>query len=343
MRPNKIDEKIRKLIDFCKSYPELWTLKSNKKERDIYFSKIEDEKERTKLQNEYKKAKATYSYITRHRKYIEEQYGELFQELINAGVGGVFGYNNEVVSLAEKYFNVNGKKKFQNENEKINAEEKFMKFLAGMSVLYGGMDNFRNAYVESLITGEEIIPEEYRDNFIRAFDLNQPDYIYRQDSMYTRLLEELYNKKITIVDYDGLECAMDEAMERRLSAKGTAIIKSHCGLNGSTETLEQISKKIGISRERVRQIEEISKNKLRDDTTRKMLFCYINEIVDVDAEEEFIRKYFEYNDIFVGEKKELDQSVKEELQKIIEIGEDKKEEREENVKILSQLPKTMLR
>lgn len=110
------------------------------------------------------------------------------------------------------------------------------------------------------------IKEEQIENIFRAYrshlSLNAP----LGENEDTRYLDLLENPNYIPYDEQILQSALTKKireMLKGLSPREEKILRMRFGFDGEPKTLEKVGKEIGLSRERVRQIEEQAKKKLR--------------------------------------------------------------------------------
>ena len=75
--------------------------------------------------------------------------------------------------------------------------------------------------------------------------------------------------------YDDLEAEL-QSLYRRRSNIPRQILEMRFGLNGENQTLEEVGKKLKVTRERVRQIEERAIRKLRHPQASRILKDYLD-------------------------------------------------------------------
>ncbi len=105
---------------------------------------------------------------------------------------------------------------------------------------------------------------------MKNFARSVPKERYRLDRFVTGT-EEVMDFVGGLAGYDSHACSLSELRDSlevvlaQLSARERSIVVGHFGINssGRTQTLEQISRQIGLSKERVRQIERGAMDKLR--------------------------------------------------------------------------------
>lgn len=111
------------------------------------------------------------------------------------------------------------------------------------------------------------IREEDIETILRAYrthlSLNTPLKDREQETPYLELLE---NPNYIPYDDQIIQFALHDQINellKDLSPREEKIIRMRFGFNGESKTLEGIGKEIGLSRERVRQIEKRAKNRLK--------------------------------------------------------------------------------
>lgn len=95
----------------------------------------------------------------------------------------------------------------------------------------------------------------------------------------TRYLDMLESKDMPSIEEGLVRSSLAsevDALLQELSPREQEILKMRFGFNGDPMTLEEIGKKIGLSRERVRQIETKAKRRLRARARMKALHDYLN-------------------------------------------------------------------
>lgn len=105
---------------------------------------------------------------------------------------------------------------------------------------------------------------------MKNFARSVPKERYRLDRFVTGT-DEVMDILGGLAGYDSHACSLSELRDSlevvlaQLSARERSIVVEHFGINssGRTQTLEQISRQIGLSKERVRQIERGAMDKLR--------------------------------------------------------------------------------
>ncbi len=95
----------------------------------------------------------------------------------------------------------------------------------------------------------------------------------------TRYLDMLESKDMPSIEEGLVRSSLASevnALLQELSPREQEILKMRFGFNGDPMTLEEIGKKIGLSRERIRQIETKAKRRLRARAQMKALHDYLN-------------------------------------------------------------------
>ncbi len=321
-RPNKIADKVFELIRFCEKNTKLWALRGKRVEINKYFAHIEDGNERKALKEEFAKYVRLYRYIINRRNKLGPDSKMLLMVLKKWCGGETLGYISEIETIAKKCKEIDG----------------FKRFLYEMDLIYGGLDNFKQVYIESLIKGKNIIPEEFKENFVTSFDLNQADYIYREDNPYKKAFMEIFADNTTmIINSENMDTAFKEALERLNEREKIVIIKRY-GIECERQSIYSIADELNLSGERIRQIEGKALKKLKNGDLKNVVGIYLNEMIDTDKEEEFIRTFFEHSKIFVPKKiQPLSNKMVEKLTRIIKKGIAEKNKREKDAKFLQNL------
>ena len=93
------------------------------------------------------------------------------------------------------------------------------------------------------------------------------------------LLEVMPNEESPVTDQglltESLQIEIDRALDAVLQEREREIVRMFFGIDGKEHTLEEISDKFGLTRERVRQIKEKAIRRLRSNNKSKLLKTYL--------------------------------------------------------------------
>ena len=124
------------------------------------------------------------------------------------------------------------------------------------------------------------MPEEKIEEAInasgRAVSVDAP----LSDSEGNSLIDVIPNDSIPDTDEEMLMESLREEISRALNfldERERVVIESYFGIGQPELTLEEIAKKCGLTRERVRQIREKAIRKLRNNTKNKLLKSYLGK------------------------------------------------------------------
>ena len=226
------------------------------------------------------------------------------------------------------------------EKQPKNIQQEFQKFIRKMIREYGSMEEFKKAYIKSLIEGNNIVPRRLRHIFICYIDLNQPDYICREKKEYMNLLSVIYNDSMSLViNTENFDNMWKEVMKKLTTKERNTIIK-HFGLNGEIKTLQEIADEYKVSKERIRQVEENALNKLKEEKCMQLFAPYVDDVIDPNYEEEIINEFFKFNSIFVDDpnNKKSDEKM-EEFKKLVKAACINHQIKNKNLKQIMELPK----
>lgn len=313
----KRSERIERLVEFIKKYPELW--KENVIEPDNerlilkyvdeYISEKKCEESREELIQKLKLAERDYLKI-REKIFRGALTSEELETLREGRVGRRAGYSREIEDLAK------GKKN----------EDGLKKFLYNCDMKYGSIDNFRKAYIEQIATIGSLENFPYVDGMESIhFDIASPNL---HNKVYDKLVDSLVEKgndetSLRIIDSDKIK----DAIVNALSLKEQMILEERYGLGMvGPKKFQEIASDYGVIPERIRQIVVRSVRKLKP--YKNQILIELNNA----EREKFIRTYFEHHDIFEdSSRKEIDEEVKKNLLKIMSrvLGEENTEETEE--------------
>lgn len=303
-----ITKKIDRLIDFVQNNSELWQCtycKSIDTAINESFGKNLDANKRKELIDLLKMLNKDYEYIM-----VRKSKGKLseknIERLREAGVGRVFGNSNKQQEIIEGY----------------GMENKTFKYITKR---YGSIEKFHMTYIDSLMKGnnEKTIDKKLlgKNNLIKCFDLNAPDFIYRDNEGYLEFLEKLLGEKIIIIENKNVifEC-VDEIIES-LKEENVEIVKRYYGLDGFKKmSYQQIGELNGITRESVRQrIERSIKSIELLNVNVLMIQNYIlNYGVNEEEVQKFLNEYFKKYSVFYTEQvRPIDEDAKEELTSLL--------------------------
>lgn len=310
-----IFDKAKMLEEFCKNNSELWFIRRNGKQVNKYLSGIKNEYDRDELLKQLKVAEDYYEYIcrriTKGKKYeIKMLSKEDIIRLKEAGIGGVFGYKKEIEDLAEKYKKVGlSDQEVQDENCVNEHKEKLKKIFYALDMKYGGLNNFRTAYINSLIDGKPIkIPKEIQILLVRKFDLNSPNFI-NSSRGFNNLYDALYGKNTLI--FDNLITQVLLKRPDIINIRKLSIIDLMYGFNSAPKTSKQIGSIMGISAQRIVELKKEVLTSLRNNMD------YSIEVIN-SVKREFAIEFFKHHDIFIDDN-ELDENVKKKLLDIINM------------------------
>jgi len=121
--------------------------------------------------------------------------------------------------------------------------------------------------------------EEEIDSILRVYRTSLSLDAPISDGDDTRYLDLLESKDIPSIEENLVRSSMaDEvnALLKELPPREQEILRMRFGFDGEPMTLEEIGKKIGLSRERIRQIETKAKRRLRARARMKALHDYLN-------------------------------------------------------------------
>jgi len=303
-----ITKKIDRLIDFVQNNSELWQCtycKSIDTAINESLGKNLDANKRKELIDLLKMLNKDYEYIM-----VRKSKGKLseknIERLREAGVGRVFGNSNKQQEIIEGY----------------GMENKTFKYITKR---YGSIEKFHMTYIDSLMKGnnEKTIDKKLlgKNNLIKCFDLNAPDFIYRDNEGYLEFLEKLLGEKIIIIENKNVifEC-VDEIIES-LKEENAEIVKRYYGLDGFKKmSYQQIGELNGITRESVRQrIERSIKSIELLNVNVLMIQNYIlNYGVNEEEVQKFLNEYFKKYSVFYTEQvRPIDEDAKEELTSLL--------------------------
>lgn len=303
-----ITKKIDRLIDFVQNNSELWQCtycKSIDTAINESFGKNLDANKRKELIDLLKTLNKDYEYIM-----VRKSKGKLseknIERLREAGVGRVFGNSNKQQEIIEGY----------------GIENKTFKYITKR---YGSIEKFHMTYIDSLMKGnnEKTIDKKLlgKNNLIKCFDLNAPDFIYRDNEGYLEFLEKLLGEKIIIIENKNVifEC-VDEIIES-LKEENAEIVKRYYGLDGFKKMFyQQIGELNGITRESVRQrIERSIKSIELLNVNVLMIQNYIlNYGVNEEEVQKFLNEYFKKYSVFYTEQvRPIEEDAKEELTSLL--------------------------
>lgn len=124
----------------------------------------------------------------------------------------------------------------------------------------------------------EISPEEVEDalnSSARHVSMDAPIHSEGENNLY----DVLFNENSPSPDNNLIHISLDKEIERSLSTLGKReadIIRYYFGLSGhSQHTLEEIANAFDLTKERVRQIKELTMKKMRNNYRNKLLKSYL--------------------------------------------------------------------
>ena len=190
------------------------------------------------------------------------------------------------------------------EKQPQNIQEELKRYIYKMLRVYGSIEEFQKVYITNLINGENIVPKNLRRAFVCYLDINQPDFVCREQFEYMQLLEKIYeNSGILIINSEN-SALMWQNIMKKLSLREQDVVIKHFGLYGKTETLSEIAGEYNVTKECIRQIEERSILKLREEKCRKIFAPFVEDVIDANREAEIVRQFFKNNGIFRDDSKQ---------------------------------------
>ena len=112
------------------------------------------------------------------------------------------------------------------------------------------------------------------ENIMRAYRTHLSLDTPLRDDDVTQYLDLLENPDYIPYDDQIMKASLHDKVDdmlKHLSKREEQILRMRFGFNGETRTLEDIGKEIGLSRERVRQIEKRAKARLKIRSTNEAL------------------------------------------------------------------------
>lgn len=131
---------------------------------------------------------------------------------------------------------------------------------------------------EEVAAALEISPEEVEEALGTSshhVSMDAPLYSESENNLYDILL----NENSPSPDDDLMNISLDKEIERSLAKLGqreAEIIRCYFGLGGKEQrTLDEIAEEFGLTKERVRQIKELTMKKMRHNYRNKLLKAYL--------------------------------------------------------------------
>ena len=303
-------ERIDRLEEFCRNNSMLWFVSKSNKKLDSYLSQIETEEERQELLEKLEIAKQDYLYICVRKSVGKKQGREIIsledcERLREAGTLGVFGYPRKIEELAEKYKSTGEKNSSKVEKRKKEIQE----YLYEQNLIFGGLDNFKEKYIECLLKGENFdIPRSMKSLFIKSFDVASFNFINTPYSDFMEEVVKIAKKKEPILIFDSRN--IDKEISR-LTQREERVMQLLNGLDGrGKKTEREVGNEVGITGAAVSEIIKRAYKKLiHRFKPVNITKAYYNQ----ETTEKFIRAYFEKKDIFIGDDEKLDEQIKKEL------------------------------
>jgi len=262
-----IDEKIEAVIDWYKNHPDIDIKRRTNDNKGVNGATIEKlEKLAEEEGVDFSEIERQYDRIQRYHEYIlhRDFEGKLTEEqrekCKEGGIGGRFGYTSEIEEIAERC----------NVGER-EVSEIYKK--------YGSMDKFVSLYRSGKIDEEELMI--YNTTLIdNIIDVDLNPYSRRYKSLAGAIMGERIGYKsssLHFISSDNIDKMLETINEREQK-----IIIERFGLEtGRAKTLEEVGEMLGISNDRIRQIEAKALRKLRHPSREKNIRPIgINELRD---------------------------------------------------------------